>query len=190
MRRFLMVLACLGAVGGAPALRAQEPAVTPQQQAARDSLERRVRQRMGQVLRRELGLSDDQMRRLEATNRRFEPQRRALFLQEREVRGGLRDEMMSGDTTRQVQVAGLLDQMLVLQRHRLELLEAEQKELATFLSPIQRAKYFGLEEQIRRRADAMREQGAPPGGRRPGLGTPRPGAGGQPGGARRPPVPR
>jgi protein CpxP len=78
--------------------------------------------------------------------------------QEREVRMGLRQEIESGDTTRSAQVSALLDRMLVLQRQRLELVEAEQKELATFLTPVQRAKYFGMEEQIRRRVMEMREQ--------------------------------
>lgn len=183
MRRSVLALLAAVTFASAPALEAQQPPVAPP--AQRDSLEARVRQRMGQVIKRELGLNDDQMRRLQATNRRFEGQRRALFEQEREVRTGLRDEMASGDTTRNAQVSALLDQMLGLQRKRLELLEAEQKELATFLTPIQRARYFGMEEQIRRRVMEMREQGTP--GRRPGMTPGQAPPGGRTGGGRRPP---
>jgi Spy/CpxP family protein refolding chaperone len=181
----LAALLLAGLVAGLSAspLAAQEPAAPPP--AERDSLEARVRQRMGQIVKKELGLSDEQMRRLQATNRRFEGQRRALFEQEREVRTGLRDEMMSGDTTRNAQVAVLLDRMLVLQRRRLDLMETEQKELATFLTPIQRARYFGMEEQVRRRVMEMRQQRDPGGpggmqGRRPGTPPSQPRSGRRP----------
>ncbi|MFN0099593.1 MAG: hypothetical protein ACKVS7_13020 [Gemmatimonadaceae bacterium] len=158
----------------------------------RDSLENRVRVRMAQIVKTQLGLTDRQVRQLMLANRRFEPQRVALFQQEREVRNALRDEIESRDTTRQAQVGELLDRMLQLQRDRLALLESEQKELATFLTPVQRARYFGLEEQIRRRLLDLREQRSPdaepggPGGARRPLG---PGGGGRPpvGGGRRPP---
>lgn len=150
---------------------------------ARDSLERVVRLRMAQIVKTQLELTDRQVRQLMLTNRRFEAQRVALFQEEREVRNALRDEIESRDTTRQAQVSELLDRMLQLQRDRLALLESEQKELSTFLTPVQRAKYFGLEEQIRRRMMEMRDRspdggpGGPGGVRRP-LG---------PGGGRRPP---
>lgn len=188
----LVALACVFG-STAVAASAQEPPPPPA--AERDSLEARVRQRMAEVVRRQLGLNNDQMRKLGETNRRFEVQRRELLTRERDVRMDLRDEMESGDTTRQVQVARLLDQMLVVQRQRTDQLEAEQKELATFLTPIQRAKYFAMEEQIRRRVMEMREQGmrAPPGGtRRPGGMTPgtRPGTGAAPRGGVRPPAGR
>lgn len=167
----LFVIGLLAPLGSAVAL-AQDPPPPPP--VERDSLEAQVRQRMAQMLRSQLGLNDDQMRRLAATNRRFERQRIALVTQEREVRMGLRDEIESGDTTRSTQVSALLDRMILLQRQRLELLEAEQKELASFLTPVQRARYFGMEEQIRRRVMEMREQqmrrGGPDGPRRPPIG--------------------
>lgn len=175
----LVILACVFG-SGAAVVSAQE--LPPPPSAERDSLEARVRQRMAEVVRRQLGLTNDQMRKLGETNGRFEVQRRDLLTRERDVRMDLRDEMESGDTTRQAQVARLLDQMLVVQRQRTDQLEAEQKELATFLTPIQRAKYFAMEEQIRRRVMEMRERGMrPPAGgpqRRPG-GTAAPG--GRPG---------
>ncbi len=146
----------------------------------RDSLEARVRARMGQMLRNQLGLTDAQVRQLQATNRRFEGQRRTLLQQEREVRVGLRAAIESGDSTR---VSAMLDRMFALQRQRLDLTEAEQKELATFLTPVQRAQLFGLEEQLRRRMAEMREdrmEQRPPAVRRPDNRPP------GPGGTRRP----
>lgn len=174
--RILMLVLLLAATDlGAQDRQTRQPQ-TRQQRAdgvQRDSLEGRVRERMGRMMREQLGLNDDQMRRLQATNRQFEGQRRALLEQERGARMALRQELQRGDTTRQQEVSTLLDQMMRLQRQRLDLVEAEQKELATFLTPVQRARLFGMEEQIRRRMEEMRD------GR--GMGQP---------GSVRPPPPR
>lgn len=188
-----MVLAGCAFVAGVVAaqpLAAQ--AVAPQgppRGAARDSLENRVRERMMQMLKTQLGLDDEQARKLGIAARKFESQHRDLFVRERQARISLREELALNDTTRQAQVGRLLDQMLVVQKQRMELIEAEQRELATFMSPIQRARYFGMQEQIRRRIDEMREQrggpDGPGGGRRPGM---RPPDGPLRGGARRPPA--
>jgi hypothetical protein len=160
-------------------VRAQEPPPPPS--AERDSLELQVRRRMSEILKSQLGLTDDQVRQLQATNRRFEGQRRALFDQERDVRMDLRRAIDGDDTTR---VGALLDRMIGLQRERLDLTEAEQRELATFMTPLQRAKLFGMEEQIRRRMMEMRDtrmqQQRPNQGRRPPGGPGRPPAGGTP----------
>jgi len=156
--------------------------------AQRDSLESRVRARMAQVMRTQLGLNDDQVRRLQATNRRFEGQRRQLFEQERRVRIELRAAIEIGDTTQNASIGPLLDRTIQLQRERLDLLDAEQKELSTFLTPLQRARLYGFEEQMRRRVQEMQEGSGRPGGantpRRPTGGRPGP----PPGGTRRPPM--
>lgn len=192
--RSLVLAGALLAGVAAPVLRAQE--TPPPPPADRDLLEQRVRQRMAQVIQRQVGLTDEQMRRLGVANRKFEQQQRDLFVRERQVRLGLRDELALADTSRQAQVSRLIDQMLQIQRQRVDLLEAEQRELATFMTPQQRARYFGMQEQIRRRVEEMRDQGgrpgpggeagAPGGARRPGgvLGPP---GGGVRGGVRRPP---
>ena len=124
----------------------------------RAQLEQRVRQRMGQVLKNQLGLSDEQMKKLQETNKRFDDKRRILVDQERDVRMSLRDELLRPDSARQSQVGGLLDRMVKVQRQRVDILEQEQKELGGFLTPLQRARYFGLEEQLRRRMQQMRQQ--------------------------------
>lgn len=156
----------------------------------RDSLESRVRARMAQVMRTQLGLNDEQVRRLQATNRRFEGQRRELFEQERRVRIELRAAIEIGDTTQNARVGPLLDRTIQLQRERLDLLDAEQKELSTFLTSVQRARLYGFEEQMRRRVQEMREGSGRPDGanapRRPTGGRP----GAPPGGTPRPPMPR
>ena len=139
----------------------------------RTQLEGRVRDRLGQMARRQLGLNDAQAEKLAQTNAKFADRRRTLIEQERDVRMSLRDEMISDDSTRQQQVGDLMDRMVKAQRQRIDLMEQEQKELATFLTPMQRARYFGLEEQLRRRVEQMRQEGGQggrmgPGGMGPG----------------------
>lgn len=159
-------LLCFVLVLATPAFAQDRPA----DEARRDSLEARVRSRMTQILRTQVQLDDEQLRRLQAHNRRFEGQRRGLLEQERRVRIELRAAIELGDSTQNPKVASLLDRTIQLQRERLELLEAEQRELATFLTPLQRAKLYGVEEQMRRRMQDMRDAG-PPGRRGPGTGA-------------------
>ena len=60
-------------------------------------------------------------------------------------------------------------------RTRIAIVEAEQKELALFMTPAQRARYIGLQQQFRRRAQELsRQNGAERNGvgqqqARPGL---------------------
>lgn len=146
--------------------------------APRDSLEGRVRERMTEVLTRQLALSDEQARRLSAVAQRLEPRRRALVAEELAVRAALRAQIAAGDSARDTEVTGLIDRMLKVQRARVELLESEQQELSSFLSPMQRAKYLGLEEQMRLRMQEVQGRPMPP-----GQGPPPPGL--RPGGMRR-----
>ena len=153
--------------GGPPPGKA--PPAGQQAPPNRAALERRVQQRLAQVVQQRLGLTDAQMAKLQETNRRFSEKRGVLVDQERDIRMSLRDEMARPDSTRQGQVSGLLDRMTKVQRQRADLLDEEQKELGTFMTPLQRANYLALEENIRRRTQQMLEQrmngrGPPPDG--------------------------
>jgi periplasmic protein CpxP/Spy len=139
------------------AVGAQRPD-TPAGFGDRRLLEQRVRERFADVVRQRVGLSDEQMRRLTETNRKFEGQRRTLVEQERDIRIGLRSEVLAGDRANQERVARLLDQMLRVQRDRVALLEQEQRELAAFMTPVQRARYLGVQDQIRRTIEDMRRR--------------------------------
>ena len=139
----------------------------------RQMLEQRLRERTGELVQRRLQLTPDQMTRLQATNRQFEQQRTALVMKEREIRRELRQQLVSG-VADQNRVAALLDQAMLMERQRLDLTQNEQRELAKFLTPVQRAKLFGLQNEIRQRAQEMRTrpmgrpvQGGPGGSMRP-----------------------
>lgn len=185
MRRIGMALVMLATAGTVAAAQGDRPQGNRPRDARRDSLEARVQARMAVMLRTQVGLNDEQITRLRAVNRRFEGQRRTLFEQERRVRSELR-AALSADSAQDARIAPLLERTIQLQRERLDLLEAEQKELATFMSPTQRARLYGMEEQMRRRMQEMRDSRPSNGGpdRRGPPGSARPGTPRQPPGAR------
>ena len=144
-------------------------------------LEREFRERLAEVVRRRLNLNDTQMRQLRQVNDRVERARMQLLREEREIRMALRTEMLAGDSADQARVATLLDDALRIQRRRLDLVEQEQRALSEFMTPLQRAQYFAIQDDLRRRLEDIRQQRQQRQQRRPGMPP-----GGPPGG--RPPV--
>jgi hypothetical protein len=141
----------------------------PGRQQAPAEVRDRIRERFARLLRERVGLSDDQLRRLAPISRGFEARRQTLFREERAARQALRREL-AATSPDQPRVAAQIDQLFALQRRRLDLAAEEQRELATFMTPAQRARYLALQEHLRRRAEEMRRRrgGGPPrsGGRR------------------------
>ena len=134
-------------------------------------LARQFQQRLAEVVRRRLNLNDSQMRQLGQVNGRYERARMQLLRRERQARQGLRREMAVGDSAAdQARVNEYIDETLRIQRERLDLTEREQRELSQFMTPMQRAKYFGIQDELRRRMEEMRQPG------RPGAPQGRPGA--------------
>ncbi len=133
-----------GAGRGAPPRRAQ--------------MEQQLRQNLWRITRQRVGLSDAQMTQLEQTSRRFDERRRALMVEERAQRLTLRRELLADAKADHARVAAALDRLQQLQRQRVDLQIEEQREFATFMTPVQRAKYAALQEQVRRRVDALRRQ--------------------------------
>jgi hypothetical protein len=131
----------------------------------RQRLEQRVRERFEEIVRQRLQLTDDQMQKLRQTNQRFAAQRRGLTEQERGLRSEIRRELQPGVAANQTHVAALTDSLFAIQHRRLDMAQAEQKELATYLSPVQRVRFYGLQEQLRRRLELIRQ-------RRPGATPP------------------
>lgn len=126
--------------------------------ANRAQLERRFRQMLYQVTRRRVGLTDAQMNRLMPINQRFETERRGIQRQERETRLALREAMRDSTHADQARITGYLDKLVDLQRQRVELVSREQRDLAEFMTPLQRARYTALQEQVRRRIEQMARQ--------------------------------
>ena len=171
IRSRMRLAAIVVALGSAP-LAAQASGsggVTPDAQSAarrdpaqgeRAALERRVRERLARVVQQRLGLDDAQMRRLQETNRRFERQRVEAGRREWQARARLRRELAAPAAADQAAVDTLLAVLLRVQRERLTMVEEEQRALGAFLTPVQRAQYLALQEQLRRRVEEARRKGA------------------------------
>ena len=67
----------------------------------------------------------------------------------------LRQELTAEGEPNQQHVSDLLDAALRFQKQRTAIVEAEQKELARFMTPVQRARYIALQQQFRRRAQEL-----------------------------------
>jgi hypothetical protein len=164
MRRFAMLVACavpllageLSAQGGR--LRQQSPA--GQNGPRRQQLEARLRQGLWRITKNRVGLTDDQMTKLAQATRPFDLQRRELASQEREARVALRREVLAGTNADQQRVATSLDRVLDIQRRRAQLQIDEQRAIGAFMTPLQRAKYAALQEQVRRRVENLKRQRA------------------------------
>ena len=118
-------------------------------------LQQQIRQSLWRVTKERLGFSDDQMLRLESASRRYDQQRRALAQQEKAQRVTLRTEMLADTAANQAAIAEALEQIHAVQVRRLELQAEEQKELAAFMTPLQRATFATLQEQVRRRLQEL-----------------------------------
>jgi hypothetical protein len=154
-----------------PAARA---ALKAERQAQKDSnqpplgeralLQRQVRQAWAGAVRRQLNLNNEQMRTLNQVNTKYDRQRAEIQRDERQARLGLKSAME--DTAAADQNARIEQQMNVLvqaQRRRADLFEAEQKELSGFLTPLQRARFTVLQENLARRLQQVQQNAAPPG---------------------------
>ena len=123
--------------------------------ASRPALEQQFRERVAKLTQNRVGLNDAQMAQLEQSNARFAPQLAQVAAQERETRRQLRVEMTSAGQPNQQHVSDLLDASLRLQKERIGIIEEEQKDLARFMNPVQRARYIALQQQFRRRAQEL-----------------------------------
>jgi hypothetical protein len=164
MRRFALVLtlaaSLLASEASAQGGRLRQAAPAGQDAPRRQQLEARLRQGLWRITKNRVGLTDDQMTKLAQASRPFDQERRQLASQEREARLALRQEILAGQNGDQQRIAASLDRVLEIQRRRAQLQIDEQRALGAFMSPLQRAKYAALQEQLRRRAETLRRQRA------------------------------
>lgn len=153
-----------------PAAAQQRPAQGP---PGRAQLEGEIRRGFARAVRERVGLSEEQMRRLAPLTQKHEQERRQLQMEERATRMALQLAMRDSAPD-QDRVAQGLERLLDVQKRRIALLEREQRDLAAIMTPVQRARYLALQEQVRRRMEQMRQRrqmgggvDAPPPGRVP-----------------------
>lgn len=141
--------------------------------ARRADLEDEVRRNFARAVRERVGLTDDQMLKLGPITRKFEDQRRQIQVDERDARTKLMGLVMVGAESDSVRIRQFIGQLSEVRRRRLQTDEAEQKELAGIMTPLQLAKFLALQENVRRRLEQARPfPGGPPDGMGPDRGAP------------------
>jgi Spy/CpxP family protein refolding chaperone len=112
---------------------------------------------LARIVKRQLGLTDAQLVHLQQVDRQFRQRRLATQRDEVRTRRAIRRALAPGAaTTDAAPLDTLLDRMVSLQVDRAQLIRQEQQELRTFLTPTQRARYIGIQEFLRKRAEEMR----------------------------------
>lgn len=141
--------------GGGRAARAADAADVPLARQVRQAFQNRVRQ--------ELKLDQPKMRRLNQTEQSFTKQRAEVNQSERQTRVSIAAAMQDSAGPDQAKLQQYIDQLVQARHKQADLLEAEQKELSSFLTPMQRLQYLSLKEQLNKRLGELRQAG---GGRR------------------------
>lgn len=168
MKRLLWVVL----FAAAPVLGAQAPADTAGAERLRQEIERRFAERV----KIELGLSDEQAAKLKATHERFGERRRPLMRQQFERRLALQGQMRPGVAANADSVRRLMDGVQGGRAELFKLDQEEDREMAGYLTPVQRARFQLMRERFLQRVQEMRrERGGMrrpmrepgPGGRRP-----------------------
>ena len=148
----------------APAPERGGRAAAPGEQPLRQQVQQAFRNRVREVL----NLDQPKMRQLNQTEQRFNRERADLLISERQTRFAMKAAL--DDTTNRDphKIDQYISQLVQIQHQRADLVEAEQKELSTFLTPVQRLQYLSLKEQLNERlkeinkAQAAERRGGPP----------------------------
>jgi len=155
MRALWVIGVAIALVSGTAPIHAQEPAPT---RPRLEELRRRVRERVAQRIQQDLNLSPDQMQRLRATVGTFANRRRELQAHQRALRVALGGQLRPGLTATPDSVARLTDELLDVRVRYAESFRDEQRELARYLDPVQRAKLMLLRDRLTNRAQEFRRR--------------------------------
>lgn len=155
----------------APALAAQEPADSARAKRLRTEIEQRFAERV----KADLALTDEQATMLRATQERFGERRRALMLEQAQARRALQTQMRPGVAADADSVRTLMERMRAGRAALLRLEEDEDREMAGYLTPVQRAQFQMMRLRFMERVQEVRRELRDRGqrGDRPGV-RPRP----------------
>jgi hypothetical protein len=135
----------------------------------REQLRAQIEERFAQRVKVELGLSDQQMDRLRATVRADRDRRLHIQDHERDLRRAVAEQMRPGVAANQDSLAHLLDALAANHVARDQLEQQEQRELAQFLTPVQRTRLLYMRQMLMQRIQTIREGRWRAQGGRPGI---------------------
>jgi hypothetical protein len=131
---------------------------TPADSAA-PRMRQRIETRFRQVMREQLGLSEDLSNRVLAIEARYVDRRRGIALMHQDVSGMLAAQLRPGVAADPAVVTRALDSLGTLQVTQARLFAEEQRELAPILTPVQRAQLYQLRARINARVeDVMQDR--------------------------------
>lgn len=173
MKRLLWIL--VFAVVPGPAV-AQEGPPEPQDSAQLGRLRAEIEWRFAERVRLELGLTGEQVTKLKATQERVGARRRDLMRQQFQHRQALQRQIRPGIAANQDSVRLHMDGLQVGRAELFKIEQEEDRELAGYLTPVQRAQFLVMRQRLIERINEMRRERQEmrrPGGRRPQGGGPR-----------------
>ena len=127
----------------------------------RERLQQQIQERFAQRVQTELGLNDQQMERLRQAARTNEDRHRDLGRREADLHRAAVAQLQPGVAANQDSLARLLD--AIAQNHvaRAQLEQQELRELAAFLTPIQRARLLMMRRALMDQVDRVRDRSRP-----------------------------
>jgi hypothetical protein len=123
-----------------------------------EQLRHQVEGRFAERVREQLQLSDDQMNRLRGTARTYGARRRELAGRERDIRAALAEQLRPGVAADQDSVSRLTDELVAIRGAQARTLEEENRDMAEYLTPVQRSQLFVMRERLIRRAREIRQE--------------------------------
>lgn len=164
MRKLMWVLALLWA----PVLAGQQDSTPPPDSAERERLQQQIEDRFAQVVQQQLRLNNDQVTKLRGTEERFRTRRREIMRRQLMLRFALNGQMCPGCAANPDSVRQLMDGIDANRGELFRMQQEQDREMAGYLTPVQRAQYQMLRERLVRRLGEVRRE------RRQGGDQPRP----------------
>ena len=128
----------------------------PGPQPSRVEMEERIRERFGELVRRELGLTAGQLEDVQGLEESFQEQRRALVRRETRLRQRLRPR--AGSATTEEEARRLLTEMAAVRAEEARLFRAEMDALLRSLSPEQVLRFYRLRDDLMQRVRRLRQR--------------------------------
>lgn len=154
MRRLVWLVVLL-AVTVVPAAWAQDDSSAS---PAAEQMRQQIETRFGAQVQQTLGLTDQQAAQLRATFQTYAQQRRAMERNERALKQALQGQLRPGVAANSDSVAKVTDQLLALKVTYAQTFVDENREMAKYLSAVQRAQFQVMRERLMARIEEIRRQ--------------------------------
>lgn len=155
MRKLTWVLALLL---GAPVLAGQQDSTPPPDSAERERLQQQIEDRFAQVVQQQLRLNNDQVTKLRGTEERYRARRREIVRRQVALRFALNGQMCPGCAANPDSVRRLMDGIDANRGELFRMQQEQDREMAGYLTPVQRAQYQMLRERLVRRLGEVRRE--------------------------------